>query len=58
MLRTHPEAELDFGLENLYKSKSLGINEERDQGSIDEYYISRFHETIEFRDGKYENILE
>ncbi|KAL7633029.1 UNVERIFIED_CONTAM: hypothetical protein RMT77_016605 [Armadillidium vulgare] len=65
MLHTHPEAELDLGLENLYKLESLGINEERDQGSIDEYYISKFHEAIEFRDGKYhvelpwyQNILE
>ena len=54
-----------MGLENIYSLESLGINEDADKGSIDEVFLQKFYETIEFKEGKYhvelpwhENILE
>ena len=50
---THSDLDLDIGLENIYKLESIGINEEADQGSIDIIFDQKFHQSIDFKEGKY-----
>src|SRR5678816_4127629 len=47
------EISADLGLEYLYSLESLGIQEEKDYGTIDKEFISKFHNAIQFIDGKY-----
>ena len=47
------KADLDLGLEYLYKLESIGINEGADSGSIDEEKVKQFANSISFSDGSY-----
>src|SRR5215470_12582128 len=53
LTNAHSQTYLDLGLESLYSLESLGINEDSDQGSIDQAFISKFLSTIEFKEEKY-----
>ena len=40
-------------MEKIYSLESLGINEEKDLGKIDDIFVDRFHKSIEFKDNHY-----
>ena len=47
------DADIDLGLEHMFKLESLGIKESEDKGSLDEIKINQFHDSLEIRKGQY-----
>ena len=46
-------ADIEIGLENMWKLENLGLRETDDLGSIDEVKINKLRDTLEFKDGHY-----
>src|SRR5678816_3415239 len=47
------QKDTELGLEHLYSLESMGIQEEKDYGTTDKEFITKFHNSIQFIDGKY-----